>query len=118
MIRKMTCIECPKSCALSVEFEDCHMVKVEGSKCPKGAEYAKNEIENPQRILTGTVLSEGLSLKMIPVRTDQPIPKARILEAAAELKNIRVTKPVKIGDVIVADFIGLGVNLISQNVSF
>jgi len=113
MIKKLICIECPRSCALTVDIENCRIVKVEGNKCPKGAEYAKNEIENPQRILTGTVLAKGLRLKMVPVRTDKPIPKSRISEAASELKKIRVTKPVDMGEVIAADFLGLGVNLIA-----
>jgi CxxC motif-containing protein len=112
MIRNLICIQCPKSCPLTVDFEGCHLVKVEGNKCPKGADYAKTEIENPLRILTGTVLTEGLALKMLPVRTDNPIPKARILEAATEIKKIRLTKPINIGEVIVSNFMGLGVNLI------
>ena len=113
MIKKMTCIECPKSCALTVEHENCRMVKVEGNKCPKGAEYAKSEIENPQRILTGTVETSGLALRMIPVRTDKPIPKSKIFEAAAEIKKLKITNPLDIGDIIVPDFMGLGVNLIA-----
>ena len=113
MEKKLTCIECPKSCALSVDIEDCRVVKVEGNECPKGEVYAKAEIENPLRILTGTVLAQGLPLKMIPVRTDKPILKAKIIEAAAEIKKIRVTKPLRIGDVVAENFMGLGVNLIA-----
>lgn len=71
------------------------------------------EIENPLRVFTGTVLAQGLSLKMVPVRTNQPIPKAKILEAAAHLKIIRVIKPVAVGDVVVKNFLRLGVDLIA-----
>lgn len=113
MIRKMICIECPRSCALTVDIENCRIFKVEGNKCPKGAEYARSEVENPVRILTGTVLTQGLALKMVPVRTDQPIPKTKIFEAAAEFKKIKVTKPLHTRDIIVANFMGLGVNLIA-----
>ena len=113
MIKKLTCIECPKSCALTVDIENCRIVKFGGNECPKGEEYAKTEIENPLRILTGTVLAKGLPFKMIPVRTDKPIPKAKVLEAAAEIKKIRVKIPFRIGDIIVPNFLGLGVNLIA-----
>ena len=113
MIKRLTCIECPQSCALTVDLENCRLVKVSGNKCPRGEEYARAEIENPLRILTGVVLAKGLALKMIPVRTDQPIPKVRILEAAAEIKKLKVTKPLRIGDIIVPNFMGLGVNLIA-----
>ena len=101
------------SCALTVDIESCRVVKVDGTKCPKGQDYAKTEIENPLRILTGTVLAKGLPFKMVPVRTDRPIPKAKILEAAAEMRKLRITKPPRMGEVIVANFMGLGVNLIA-----
>jgi CxxC motif-containing protein len=104
MTRKMTCIQCPKSCSLAVDIEDGRVVHVNGNLCPKGEEYAKEEIENPSRILTATVLAQGLSLRMIP--------KARMREAASEIRKIRVTRAMKAGDVLVGDFCGLGLDLI------
>ena len=113
MIKNLTCIECPKSCALTVDIENCRVVKVEGGKCPKGEEYAISEIESPQRILTSVLACRGLALRMVPVRTDRPIPKARVLEAASQIRKIKLERPVKLGEVIVRDFLGLGVNLIA-----
>ena len=113
MIKTMICIECPQSCALTVDIEHCRMVKIDGDKCPKGKEYATTEVENPHRILTGTVLTKGLPLKMIPVRTDKPIPKAKILAAASEMRRIKVTNFYRIGEVVVPNFMGLEVNLIA-----
>jgi CxxC motif-containing protein len=113
MIKKMTCIQCPKSCSLTVDIENFRAINVSGHLCPKGEEYARAEVENPTRILTVTVLAKGLSPKMIPARTDKPIPKARMREAAAVARKIRVIRPLKAGDVIVADFLGLGVDLIA-----
>ncbi len=114
MINKtLICIECPKGCGLSVDIENCSVVNVTGNACPKGKVYAVSEIENPKRILTSTVLAEGLTLKMLPVRTDLPIPKAKILEAMEEIKRIRIYKPVLMNEILVKDFLGLGVNLIS-----
>ena len=113
MIRNLTCIECPKGCFLRVDIENCRVVKVEGEKCSKGKDYAVSEIENPQRILTSTVIGEGLSLRMIPVRTDKPIPKAKLMEVMAEIRKIIINKPVKMGEVIVPNLLGLDVNLIT-----
>ena len=113
MIKELICIECPQSCALTIELDNGQVVKVSGNKCPKGQVYAKSEIENPLRILTGTVLSQTLALKMLPVRTDKPIPKDKILEAALELKKLRVRNSLATGDIIVENFMGLGVNLIA-----
>jgi len=113
MIRKMICIECPKSCELSVDLEGCKVVSVKGAKCPKGIAYAAMETETPSRIFTATVSSVGLSLKLIPVRTNKPIPKKDILKAAEEARRMKLTKPVKVGDVIARDFIAPGVKLIA-----
>lgn len=113
MSKNLICIECPKSCNLIADMENCRVIKVSGNQCAVGEKYAIAEIENPMRVLTSTVLGEGLSLKMIPVRTDRPMPKAKLLEAMAEIKKIRIDKPVKAGDIIINDFLGLGVNLIA-----
>lgn len=112
MIKNLTCIECPRSCVLAIDIENCRLVKVTGEKCPKGKDYAVSEVENPRRILTSTVSSRGLNLKMVPVRTDRPIPKDRILEAAAEVRKMKLDRPVKAGEVIAENFLGFGVNLI------
>jgi CxxC motif-containing protein len=109
----MICIECPNSCNLSVETDLDRVAKVTGAKCPKGISYAASEIDNPVRIFTATVLTKGLSLKLIPVRTSKPIPKKDLSMAAEEVSRIRVTDPVKVGDIIVYNFLGLGVALIA-----
>ena len=113
MTKNLICIECPVSCILSVDIENCRVVKVKGNKCPKGEEYAKAEMENPVRILTSTVVSKGLSLKMVPVRTDKPIPKAKIQDAMNEIRKIRTEKSVHPGDIIIENFLGFGVNLVA-----
>jgi len=118
MTKKLTCIECPKGCSLSVGIENCRVVKVDGAECPGGEKYARSEVENPMRILTSVVLAEGLPLKMIPVRTDKPIPKAKIMEAMSEIKKVRVKTSVKPGNIIAENFLGLGVDLIATRPNF
>ena len=113
MIKKLTCIECPKSCTLSVDIENCRVIKVSGNECPKGEKYAVSEIENPTRVLTSVVLAEGLPIKMVPVRTDKPIPKTKMSAAMEEIKKIKVRAPVKVGDVIIDDLLGLEVKVIA-----
>jgi len=108
----MVCIECPKGCVLAVNIENGRVVKVQGTKCPKGAAYAVMEVQEPMRILTATVVSEGSSLKLIPVRTNKPIPKKDILKAMEEIRKIRVKPPVKVGGIIIKDLLGLGVKVV------
>jgi len=113
MEKRLICIECPKGCALTVALENGKVGKVTGNKCPKGIGYAVAEIEEPMRILTATVLAERLSVKLVPVRTDRPLPKARLRDAMELIRTVKVTKPVTIGDVIVPDLLGLGVDLVA-----
>ena len=113
MIKSMICIECPKGCSMSVDIEGCKAVNIQGAKCPKGAAYAIAETENPTRVLTSTVLASGLALKLVPVRTDKPIPKKDIFKAVEEIRKMRISKPLKAGDAITDNFLGLGVKLIA-----
>ena len=113
MKKIITCIECPAGCELSVDIENSKVIKVSGNKCPKGLAYAEQEMVNPERILTSTVLAEGLSAKMVSVRTDGPIPKGVMLNAMEEIKRTIIRKPVKTDDVITENFLNLGVNLIA-----
>lgn len=113
MTKELICIECPKGCALSVDIENCRVVKVSGSECPKGEEYAVSEIEDPKRILTSTVLTQGLPLKMLPVRTDRPVPKSRIFEAMKEIRKIKINKAVNAGDIVLENLLEIGINLIA-----
>jgi len=112
MIKKMVCIECPNGCVLEVNM-DSKPISVTGNLCPKGIKYAISEIENPERVLTSSVLTEGLALKMIPVRTDRPIPKKDLFRAMKEVKNIRLRKTVAVGDIIIEDLLGLAVKLVA-----
>lgn len=113
MIKNMICIECPKGCALAVDIENGKVVKVEGAKCPKGAAYAVMEVHEPMRILTATIASERLSLKLVPVRTNKPIPKKDILRAMEEIRKAKIKAPVKVGDIIIKDLLGLGVKVVA-----
>jgi CxxC motif-containing protein len=113
MLKKLTCIECPKGCALLVDIENSRAIKITGHQCPKGETYAVKEIECPVRIITSTVMTKGFDLKLLPVRTDKPIPKSSIFEAIKEIRKIIIQHPVKTGDVISQNFLNLNVNLLA-----
>jgi len=113
MKRTMTCIECPQGCRLEIEADGSRLIGVTGNKCARGGLYARQEIEAPLRTLTTSVLTRGLELKMLPVRTSKPIPKEKLFEAMAAVKLLVITSPVKAGAVIAADFLGLGADLVA-----
>ncbi|MFA5839876.1 MAG: DUF1667 domain-containing protein [Candidatus Margulisiibacteriota bacterium] len=113
MKKKMVCISCPIGCLLEAEIENGKVINLTGNKCEKGLAYATQEIESPSRILTSSVQAIGLQLKMLPVRTSQPIPKTKIFEAMEEIKKITVKKPIKVGEILVKNFMSLGIDIIA-----
>lgn len=117
-MKRLICIECPKGCALSVDLADGKVKHVRGAGCPKGIAYAAAEIESPTRILTSTVRADDLSISLIPARTNKPIPRKDIPRAMAEIHRLKITRPVKAGDALVDDFLGLGVRLIATREAF
>ena len=112
-IKIMTCIVCPVGCEMTVRYEGKRIDSVEGNVCKRGLVYARAEIENPRRTLTTTISVDGGEIKFLPVKTDAPIPKGKLFEAMRAAKLLKAAAPVKLGEVICADFIEQGINLIA-----
>ncbi len=111
--KNMTCVVCPRGCALTVTVEDGKILSVTGNTCKRGAAYAEAELLRPERMLTSTVTVEDRR-RMLAVRTRSAIPKDKIFDAMRVLYGTRVIAPVQIGDVIVADVCGTGVDVIAS----
>ena len=47
--RELTCIRCPIGCHITVEMENGEVRSVTGNSCPRGEEYASNEVTHPVR---------------------------------------------------------------------
>lgn len=114
--RDMICIVCPVGCHMEI-IEDRSTesgYKVEGATCKKGQVYGIKELSNPTRLLTSTVKITGGSLPRIPVRTDSEIPKDKIFEVMEIINKIELQAPVKMGQILEANILGLDVNIISS----
>ena len=109
----LICIGCPLGCPLTVEMEGNEVKSVSGNTCPRGDAYAKKELTNPTRIVTSTVRVSGGKLAMVSVKTQSDIPKDKIFDCVKARKDVEVPAPVKIGDVIVENVAGTGVNVIA-----
>lgn len=105
MERNMTCILCPRGCAMTVRGE-VGGLQVVGNSCPKGQEYAINECTNPVRTVTSTVRVSNREDTMVSVKTAAPVPKEKMMEVMAQLRSITVSAPVKIGDVVLTGVFG------------
>ncbi|NLY52098.1 MAG: DUF1667 domain-containing protein [Firmicutes bacterium] len=112
--RKMTCIVCPTGCQLEVQRDGDGKLSITGFQCRRGEAYAENEILNPRRVLTTTVKIRNASLPLLPVRTTEAIPKELLAEAMQVLAQVEVTAPVKTGDVILANILDTGIDVIAS----
>jgi len=111
--RDLVCIVCPVGCSLEVEIEECEVINVRGNTCKRGEVYAKKECTNPTRIVTSLVTVEGGLEAVVSVKTERDIPKGKIFNCIKELSKIKVKAPVYIGDVIVKDIAGTGINIVA-----
>ena len=111
--REMTCIRCPLGCALTVTREDDGRVAVTGNTCPRGAQYGEKELTNPTRTVTSTVRISGVEDAVVSVKTAGDIPKGKIMDCMKELARIQVQAPVRIGDVILENVAGTGVDIVA-----
>ena len=108
-MKEMICIVCPNGCRLRVDEENGYQVS--GNRCPRGAEYGREELLHPVRVLTGTVRLRGGVLARCPVKTLGAIPKEMVLDAARALREAEVLAPVRRGDVVIRDLCGTGVDV-------
>lgn len=111
--RELTCIGCPVGCALTVTMEGKEVVKVEGNSCKIGNEYGRKECTAPMRIVTSTVRVADGETAQVSVKTATDIPKGKIMECICALKDIQVKAPVHIGDVVLKNAAGTGVDIVA-----
>lgn len=116
MKRNLVCIACPIGCPIEVELNDSgEVVSVTGNTCPRGEAYARTEVTHPVRSLTTSVKVEGGVHPVVPVKTAAPIPKEKMFDCMQVLNAVTLQAPVAIGDVVVKDICGLGVDVVATN---
>ena len=101
MEKEIICTVCPRGCNILVKGDGATVDSVEGYGCKRGISYAEAEYSNPVRILTTTVKIQGKDNDLLPVRSNQPISKAKILECMEVIKKAQVKLPVKMHEVVI-----------------
>ena len=110
---KIICIGCPKGCSITVSHEGKEIKDIQGFSCKNGEIYARNEFTAPVRIFTSTVRVAHGDLALVPVKTKGAVPKGMLMECAKASCLIDVEAPISVGDVIVEDFCGTGIQLVA-----
>ncbi|MCI9193447.1 DUF1667 domain-containing protein [Acutalibacter muris] len=113
-IVELTCISCPLGCPLKVETDnEGKVLSVTGNTCKRGEDYGRREVTAPTRTVTSTVRLKGGTGPVVSVRTRQDVPKSKIFAVMEEIRRTVVTAPVHIGEVVIPNIAGTGVDLIA-----
>ncbi len=112
-IRDLTCIGCPLGCSIKVTMDHGEVTDVTGNTCPRGDAYARKEVTNPTRIVTSTVRVKGGKSIMVSCKTKEDIPKGKIFDVTRALADVEIEAPVHIGDILVSDVAGTGVDIVA-----
>jgi len=113
-MKELICITCPRGCHLQVDDN----LNVTGNMCPRGAMYAKAELTHPVRMVTSSVNVISEIESRLPVKTKEPIPKELIFKVMEEIKKVSVKAPIEIGDIVIKDVLGTGVDIVAtKNIS-
>ena len=113
MEREFVCIICPNSCQLKVEYEGKTIKKIAGAQCSKGEAFVKNEITNPLRVFTGSVLIKKGNFSLVSVKTPSPISKKYLKKVGEITRWIKVDAPVEIGQIVASNLLDNNIDLIA-----
>ena len=108
-----TCIICPKSCSITLT-DDSGNLTCEGNECKRGAEYAQNEYLHPMRTLTSTVKVSGIAgHNRLGVIGTQAVPREMLRDCLQEVYKVTVCPPIKAGDVVLANVLDTGCDVVA-----
>ena len=113
MKKVIICTLCPNGCEIEVEYTSKADAKLTGNRCQRGITYAINECFEPQRTFTGNVTIEGSSRKLMPVRSNKPIPKEKMMACAEALKAIKLKAPVEAGYKVLENIFDSGADIVT-----
>ena len=116
MKKNLVCVSCPLGCPIEVEIENGEVISVTGNTCKRGDAYARTEVTHPVRSLTSTVKVNGGVHPVVPVKSAGPVPKELMFDCMKVINSASVDAPVKIGDVVVENILGTGVDIVATNV--
>jgi CxxC motif-containing protein len=111
--RHFVCVICPIGCEIDVVHDGGKIISMEGNKCKKSAEFVRQELIEPMRILTTSIRIQGAKWPVIPVRTDKSVPKRLFPRIMRKLRSVELQAPVSMLDVVVKNIAGTGANIIA-----
>jgi CxxC motif-containing protein len=85
---------------MTAEIHSDGSIAVTGNKCARGAQYARDELVDPRRVVTATCRTTSLVHPRMPVRSREPCPRDLISSLLEEISRMEVKLPVRQGDLL------------------
>lgn len=111
-IKELTCIVCPVGCVMHAK-QDGDNIEVSGNACKRGYTYAVDEMTNPKRMVTSSIMVLSGEMPLVSVKTKEAIPKEKIEETLVYIKKTKVNAPIKIGDILIKNVAGINVDIVA-----
>lgn len=112
---QINCKVCQVACELIVKKDSLEIsgYSVKGNKCNRGKDFGIKQVTEPSRILTGRVLLKNGAMSRLPVKTTGVVPQSKIDSCMEIFNSTETTAPIKRGDLIIENILGLGVDVVS-----
>ena len=112
MTERLTCVLCPIGCQIEADRRG-DALDVRGNECPKGLDFAVQEILHPKRNLSASVPLKESGSRMVSVRLSVPVPRDMIFPILAVIAGLRPEAPVRRGRILIADVLNTGADVIA-----
>lgn len=110
---EFTCIMCPVGCHLTASINKGE-VTITGNRCPRGEVFGKSEAVNPTRMVTSVMIGNNA---IYSVKTANPVPKCKIFDCLAEIKQAKPPKNAKLGQIVIKNVAKTGENVIITGIN-
>lgn len=111
---EIICVTCPKGCTLKILHEGNQLIDVLESGCKRGKEYAICELTDPRRMVASSVKVKNGLHPLVPVYTASAFPKPLISQLSIVLREIELTAPVYINQVVLSNAINTGIDILAS----
>ncbi|MDR1651313.1 MAG: DUF1667 domain-containing protein [Synergistaceae bacterium] len=111
------CVVCPNGCILEAEYEEKgeggrELIFFAGNRCARGEKWVRQEIEDPMRTISSSILVRGGDFPLASVRTTAPIPLTKVRDVMDEIRKAALDAPLYIGQVVLVNPAGAETNII------
>lgn len=88
-------------------------LEIHGHRCDRGAGFAVEEVLRPLRNLAASVPLAGTPDRLVSVRLNGRIPREWIFPVLAVISKLRPAAPIRRGQVLLANVLGTGVDVVA-----